>query len=838
MAFDMRLLVRGSLPALISIPPIGKDQKKMEPLKLKLCGFAGIASGMGKEDVEIDFSGLPEDARIVALIGPNGAGKSTIMDNMHPYRVMPSRASTPTPTAYSYYGDLVEGADALKELTWTHAGTTYKSVLRLRAAGKSRKQECYLYCRSDAGEFVPYADDSGLVSDGKADTYDRAVEAICGRPDVFFAALFSAQGKRPISAMTVAEVKTLMSAMLGNDDIKALGERALEVVKGLKPHLEAVKAQVLPHQQVLQRGLSLSNDAQRIARDIEASQAELTQAEAAEKAAAAEFTRVELAAGQQETVRAQRDSLTQQLESSEANRRQAIADLEKKQSRERQSLSDGMADLKTTKDAAVKAQADAAQAHQSLQLLVARESSVREAEARRVALRDRLVQLRSRLDDIHVDTQRITELRQATVTLAEQFASGKADGVALAAVIEAARKTAALIDQVPCKGHAFQMRCPLLEQANAAAQGLPSDEQRIIVMREKLQTNKAQRENSAAELTRLLEAENTHRAQSEEIQKVDAELTQARMSAMDLPAIEQAKAKLPEAASRLADTESENRRVDERIANLTSQLAALDQEHATARAGLDAMLSAEVSRVRAMMEALPRLLGEADLEGAKLAAANAERRRVECAGRMSDLLGQRRDVERSLAEVELARVRLTETQAHADRISAEIAQWNLLARALGNDGIVAMSIDDAGPTISGLCNTLLQECYGGRFQIRLSTQQATATGILKESFEVLVEDTLRGEEKCLSDMSGGEKVWINECLVRSMALYMAQSSQQHFLTIFSDEADGPLDEDRKRQFMAMKRAVLERGDYKREYLITQTPQLWELCDATIDVTVL
>ena len=165
-----------------------------------------------------------------------------------------------------------------------------------------------------------------------------------------------------------------------------------------------------------------------------------------------------------------------------------------------------------------------------------------------------------------------------------------------------------------------------------------------------------------------------------------------------------------------------------------------------------------------------------------------------------------------------------------------MSQWTLLSRALGNDGIIAMSIDDAGPSISAICNKLLQDCYGGRFCVRISTQDRTATGILKESFVIHVEDTLRGESKTLDNMSGGEKVWINECLVRAMALYMAQAASTRFSTLFSDETDGPLDETRKRQFMAMKRTVLDLGGFEREYIITQTPALWDLCDATLDVT--
>lgn len=69
----------------------------MQPLKLELRGFSGIQSGRGKGNISLDFTGLKEQNEMVALVGPNGAGKTTIMDNLHPYRVMPSRATNPTP---------------------------------------------------------------------------------------------------------------------------------------------------------------------------------------------------------------------------------------------------------------------------------------------------------------------------------------------------------------------------------------------------------------------------------------------------------------------------------------------------------------------------------------------------------------------------------------------------------------------------------------------------------------------------------------------------------------------------------------------------------------------
>ena len=110
-----------------------------------------------------------------------------------------------------------------------------------------------------------------------------------------------------------------------------------------------------------------------------------------------------------------------------------------------------------------------------------------------------------------------------------------------------------------------------------------------------------------------------------------------------------------------------------------------------------------------------------------------------------------------------------------------------------------------------------------------------ARGEAREGFDIVVHDAESGEAKSVSVMSGGERVWINESLTRAIALYLAQNSGRRYQTLFSDEADGPLDTERKRMFMAMKREVLRIGGYEREYFVSQTPELAALADAVIDI---
>ena len=80
------------------------------------------------------------------------------------------------------------------------------------------------------------------------------------------------------------------------------------------------------------------------------------------------------------------------------------------------------------------------------------------------------------------------------------------------------------------------------------------------------------------------------------------------------------------------------------------------------------------------------------------------------------------------------------TQSRADRLSDEIAQWKLLAKGLGNDGVIALTIDDAGPALTHTVNELLLACYGMRFTVEIRTQRTLASGELREGFEILVHD--------------------------------------------------------------------------------------------------
>ena len=195
----------------------------MTPLSLLLKGLRGIRDGLTRDVITLDFERLAGDAQLVALQGMNGRGKTTIMDSLTPFAVMPSRAGADGLGSFSYY-DHVFLPESVKDLTWEHEGRRYRSQLVFRTNGR-KKTEAYLHVEN-MGQWEPLRLADGTVSDGKVDTYERCVEAVLGSAETFFTSVFSAQGRRQLSAYKNAEIKTLLADLLGLEEIRQLGAQA------------------------------------------------------------------------------------------------------------------------------------------------------------------------------------------------------------------------------------------------------------------------------------------------------------------------------------------------------------------------------------------------------------------------------------------------------------------------------------------------------------------------------------------------------------------------------------------------------------------------------------
>ena len=804
----------------------------MVPIRLKLRGFTGVRAAMGRDEIELDLG----DARqgLVAICGYNGSGKSTLLDNLHPYRTMPSRVSGDAYGSFSYYEHLCL-PDALKELEFEHDGQRYRSQLVFRMNGK-RKTEAYLHVWQ-AAAWVPAQLQDGTRSDGKTDTYDACIEGLLGSAETFFTSVFSAQSKRSLSDLRNSEIKELLSDLLGLAAIADAGQKAAEVSRLLKPclasersALSAAEEDVRGAQHQLAKlgsvdvELSRATGARRAAIDaVDAARTELAKREGALSASA--------------SVEAQRERLSQEKRRIEKDAR-ARADgfgasrrsLEQRIVRARQA---GTA----RKEAAAHRLKALAGEREDLEAVVSAGPAIARARRRKGDAAAVAAARRERSDALgqvqakHVAVKAGKEAAGARLVALEREA-----GKASLQVADLKRRLG-LTDSVPCRGMELQGRCDLLGDAHQAQTLMPSAEAdvgRLARERQALRAEMSQAADTVAGLERQLAQ--WPRAK-EQARAAEARCRYFESMLASEPEVERARVRLAAVAAELQvattqsgvhglspDEEAEIEAAQRELTDLEARSVAAEMEDAEALKGVEAAL-----------QALPAPADRSSLDQARAVLNEAEKAAREAENGYTQAVRHQEAAAQLGAGMLAAEMKVRSAQERVARLQDEANAWALVAKGLSNDGVIALSIDDAGPTLAALTNDLLVACYGTRFTVTLQTQVETAKGERREGFDIVVHDATNDESKSVSVMSGGERVWINECMTRAIALYLAQNAGRRYGALFSDEADGPLDPDRKRMFMAMKREVLRLGGYAVEYFVSQTPELNAMADTVIEV---
>jgi DNA repair protein SbcC/Rad50 len=814
----------------------------MQALMLTLKGFRGIRDGLGRDVLTLDFEKLADGAELVAIAGANGRGKTTVMDNMHPYLTMPSRAAMAGPGGFSYYEHVCLPENE-KDLTWAHDGRSYRSQVVIRLNGR-RRTEAFLLVLADDGAWKPVVLADGTVSDGKVDTYTRCVEAICGSADTFFTSVFSAQNKRQLSTYRNGEIKALLADLLGQAEIQAMGQQAAETARLLKAGLSAVRQE--------QAGLDTET------RRIETEQRRLDGApgRVVQHLVARQAAQAMLASGR--TRHAQLLAEREQSRGLEARRaqlqgeRQAVIqagtqaiDALKVQDRGEAQRLDRLEQRIAQRLTQERNRRQALQ-HQHRQYLavLAGAPAARRAEAR-LPVAERVASLRrERLGAGREQVQRLVQC-QASERLVQQKLSGieREAGQAALKAEELARRLG-LTGEVPCAGTDLQGRCQLLGNAREAQALIPSAQGTIQrLAREKaeaeqeLELIRQQREALAAAPRALARSEHCAEAARSRASRFALLAAQAG----ELARAEKAVAEIEQELTELRAAPGSESVADQPPMECPEEAAERQQIQAT-RQSIAAQHEQQAGHTRGTLERLQQALAAlpAPYDERRLADAQAtiEQATQSVAAAEQAHLAAVRDGE-ALGALERQATALANRQAQVARriaqIEVELGNWNLFAKCMSNDGLIALAIDDTGPALSGLANDLLLACYGPRFTVSILTLLETAKGEQKEGFDILVHDGESGESKSIGLMSGGERTWIESCLTRAIALYLAQHAGRRYQTLFSDEADGALDPERKRMFMAMKREVLRLGGYAREFFVSQTPELTAMADAVIDL---
>ena len=807
----------------------------MIPETLHLKGFAGIRAGLGRDELTLDLAQLVGDAQLVAFAGPNGIGKTTVMDNLQPYRLLPSRASSFGPAGFSFYEHLVL-PECVKELVWGHAGIRYRSTLVFRMNGR-RKAEAYLHA-DENGQWVPAKLPDGTLSDGRAETYDVCVEALLGKPETFFTSVFAAQNRRPLSSYTPGEIKGLMVELLGLEQIRQTGEKASQVARLLKNTLDERRHAVSGFGDVDGRIASIETALARCNLDLTQRARDKATAQAQLEAAQARLSQISAERDTARTTGERRAVLATRLTAARAALAKGITALNQDREREVARLKQLAVELDEAHVLARQRLTTLNKRREEANAVLAQKPAIVAAIERAKTMVEAEAGLRRALDATQAKHQACEAQSKALAVLrtkAEGLRREAGDAALRAAGL---KQRFGLTDAVPCRGTELQPRCQLLADAREAQVMLPSADAEVARIRVILDAVNVDIQTLEVNLNELGDVAAAMRAAQVALQTLAEERRRVEMLAALGPNLEQAEQRLAEyvtteeeIGASLALTRERCGRESEEAQNTIVAIAERANEQAEDG-------RAAIGTIEAELAGLPPAFDLRHLVSAEAALQTA---RAQLRGQ--DEVSLRATKEEASLQAELASARARSAEASKSRaavmhIEGELGWWNLLAKALGNDGVIALCVDDAGPELARLTNELLLGCYGPRFTVSIRTQIETVKKELREGFDVVVFDADTGQAKSVGVMSGGERIWINEALTRAIALYLARASGRHYETLFCDEADGALHSDRKRMFMQMKREVLRLGGYAREFFVSQTPELTQMADVVIDLVAL
>jgi exonuclease SbcC len=253
-------------------------------------------------------------------------------------------------------------------------------------------------------------------------------------------------------------------------------------------------------------------------------------------------------------------------------------------------------------------------------------------------------------------------------------------------------------------------------------------------------------------------------------------------------------------------------------------------EAANARAG---EIESRILVVRVEAEGIASRLDakvDEDYRAARLALEDLREQYAEAATKVARLEQQVKGIKDILADLAHKRSTLEEIEREIEAAQAELEDWRYLERACGRDGIQALELDAMGPSIAETANGLLDAAYGSRFRVEIRTTRLAGRGSKVkqvEDFEIVVHDTERGTEQPLDTLSGGETVWIRKALYDAFGIIRAKSTGTKFLTVCLDEADGALDPDARRRYVAMLQAAHVAAGRRHTIVISHSEEAQE-----------
>jgi len=807
--------------------------------KVRIRGAIGIKKGLGLNEISLDLDGL---SGLVVLDGPNGVGKTTLLDNMQPFRILPSRKAG---LANHFFL-----RDSCRELVLEHEGTEYRLLVRIDA--EKGKQEGYIYVNGS----------NESLTTGKVREYDAEIKRLFGSKDLFLSSVFCAQGTDD-SQLGPAELKKQFVEFLNiqkyqawADTAKAAGNILKEKIAEAERQIKRIDDDPLPSGQEINAAIkSIEKEIEALEHDLRHLDDIKTGTSAKREELVKKIAKAEAENEKINILRQEYERLCERKSNAEADYRQRLNEISDEILQAnlviqgKQDLIDKMPMIETAKYEARDVEAEIANKQKVLAELQAQVQRLSKSESDDYRLlRERAQETQKKIKEFAEKLSQ-KDIMLAAVQQREHDIKMKIRDIknnrklsALQYDISAAKATVQDLDKrdPACTSET----CSFIVSAIDAQKRLPGmiaeaerlekelDGQKNRLKKELSETNKEMLAilNEKQDLDKSIQACNAILTGINDEERQTAERYQVKHTEISREIdgtrrqIDELRVKL-DAYRDLISQEAEAKAASVEIKNAEKQIKKLKAEREKLEASNTEAMSEIMTRMAKLSDQINANNVSIDLKD-ELAGIDSELNRIERAIqekqakknnlRENDLqelsfklkMRTKLDNEKSLLET---RIKL---------FSNELSDWAYLTIACGKNGIQALEIDAVAPAISGVANALLSETFGPTFQVRLDTLNDAA----KETLDIWVSRP-DGSEVLLDDLSGGEKVWVLKALRLARTIIIKEKSGRNLLTCFGDEEDGALRHgETSLSFIGLYREFLRLGGFQTCFYISHKPE--------------
>jgi exonuclease SbcC len=391
----------------------------------------------------------------------------------------------------------------------------------------------------------------------------------------------------------------------------------------------------------------------------------------------------------------------------------------------------------------------------------------------------RIPKLEARKDKLETECARAREGQAAAQRAADRLAetTGSGDLAATEQELESAREELARIDERLAE---LEQERPVLAEAVEGAAALRERRSELAGTR-KVLAARVERTRKALDVSSYdAKAHDASRAERDRLAALEEEARALRDAVADLPHLREQEETLAQ-------------KLEQARTALKSTEASLDE------------LNLDTKLLGQLREAVDESERRRDAAHEELANA-----RIEAQGRSKDVKALRSKLKEARAAQKAIVAKATELRQH--EVAADL---------------LSMYRDDqarrAWPRLEQVASALLNAATDGRYvDIRLS-----------EDYRLNIVD--RGEEHELARFSGGEQDLANLCLRLAIADWVSKERNVDLGLVVLDEVFGSQDEERRQGLLSELRTLSNR--FRQMLVITHLPEIADLCDAQLEVTI-